>query len=427
MGGALYGYALGWYLIILCLAAMLYLLDRQALSWVAWSIAVGAAVVASFSSLQGLFVWIAGLTILLQRRRPGRMILAWSGAALLTGGLYFYGWSGSQGSGVSYALAHPVEALQYFFFAVGDIVSVPLPDSPHGAQYAVLAFGVAVFAAAIWSLVLYGFRVDEASARPLGVSMIWVGLLFAAGAAAARTVNGISNASFSLYVAFDLLILLGCLLVVIDRRRTDGTAATGTSPHLLAMRTAIGALVLVQVLVGTVNGLRHGSGYRGYEVTGAVITARIRQAPDGLVGNQLGAGFESVSFIRLMTAYARSEHLSLFSTDQVHWYQRQQLPKNTTPPVVLVGRPRPGDVLHGVVFLDAGASDPFGVTGVKFFARGAGGTRFLIGSAVTSNVGWLAGWDTRREPNGTYWLQAVASSPGGLRSSSPWVPVLLRN
>jgi Bacterial Ig domain len=428
-GGTLYGYALGWYLIIVCLALMLWLLDRPHLSWFAWSVAVGAAVIASFSSLQGLFVWVAGMTILLQRRRPLLMALAWLGAALLTTGLYFYGWNASQGNGVSYALGHPGATVQYFFFAVGDIVSVPLPDSPHGAQYLVLGFGVAVFAVAVWSLVNYGFRADEASARPVGVALIWVGLLFAGGASAARTVNGISNASFSLYVSFDLLILLGCFLVVIDRVPAVQTGLAGRTRLALVMRAAIGALVLVQVIAGTVNGLRHGAAYRDYETTGAVVTSKINDAPDGLVASQLGAGYETADFIRSMTSFARSEHLSLFSTSQVQWYERQPLPINGTAPTVVVEKPRPGDVLHGVTFLDAAASDPFGVTEVRFFAQSGNGStsRSLIGMATWSQVGWLLGWDTRRLPNGTYSIQAIASSPGGLRSSSAWVRVQLRN
>jgi hypothetical protein len=426
-GGTLYGYAVGWYLIIACVAVVLFLLDRPALSWVAWCGAAGAAVVASFSSLQGLFVWVAGLTILLQRRRPGRMVLAWVGASFVTAGLYFFGWNAGQGEGVSYALAHPAEALQYFFFAVGDILSVPLPNSPHGAQYAVLVFGIAVFGVAVWSLVRYGFRADERSARPLGVALIWVGLSFAAAAAGARTVDGISNAGFSLYVAFDLLILLGSFLVVIDRRPAGVTTGAGRAPVALGLSLVVGLLVVVQVVAGSVNGVRYGRDYRDYEVTGAIVTSKIRQAPDGLVTNQLGAGYESAAFIRSMTAYARSEHLSLFSTDQVHRYELQQLPRNTTPPSVLVDKPRPDDVLHGVVFLDATASDPFGVSGLRFFARVDGGASFLVGSAVSSNVGWLAGWDTKRLPNGSYFVRAVGFSPGGLSSSSRWVPVRLRN
>lgn len=427
-GGALYGYSLGWYIIIFCLALVLFLIDRPAPTWITWSGAVVAAVIASYSSLQGLFVWVAGLTIILQRRRPTRFIVAWVGAGLATAGLYFYRWDPSQGGGISYALKHPGETLQYFFFAVGDVVSVRLPDSPHGAQYGVLLFGVAIFAVAIWCLVSYGFRADDSSARPLGAALIWVGLLFAAGAAGARTEIGISNAGFSLYVAFDVLILLGALLIVIDRPPTDFAHSTKRTPLHLGMGVAVGALVLVQVLVGTVNGISQSGEYRDYELTGAIVTAKIRQAPDGLVASQLGAGYESSAFIRSMAGYACSHHLSLFSTKDVEWYESQHLPKNTTAPTVLLAKPRAGDVIRGKVFLDAFALDPLGVTRVQFFGSGdSGRTRFLIGKAVASTVGWLAGWDTRSVPNGKYWIQAVALSPGSLRGNSPWVPVQIRN
>jgi hypothetical protein len=67
------------------------------------------------------------------------------------------------------------------------------------------------------------------------------------------------------------------------------------------------------------------------------------------------------------------------------------------------------------------------VSHVRFFAREYGGTRFLVALAKPTAVGWLAGWNTKGLPNGMYAIQAVAFSPGGLHSSSPWVPVQLRN
>lgn len=425
-GGALYGYALGWYLIVVCLAILLFLLDTTALSWLTWGVAVGAAVIASFSSLQGLFVWIAGLTILLQRRRSRPMILGWLGAAVVATGLYFSGWNSTQGSGVSYALAHPGQTLQYFFFAIGDVVSVPLPDAPHGAQWAVFAFGVCVFVVAVWSLFRYGFRPDESSSRPLGVALIWVGLLFAAGAAAARAEDGISNASFTLYVSFDLLILLGCFLAVIDQSTTDRGEMARKPWFQFGVQATVLALVLLQVLIGTANGLRYGNDYRDEQLTEAVVTARIHQAPDELVETQLGAGYETAAFIRQMISDAKSDRLSLFSTNQLHAYENDPLPTNTTAPIVSVEKPQPGDVISGGTFLVAAASDPFGITSVQFFARDEDGRRFLIASAEQTRVGWLAGWKTNNQPDGTYSIQAVASTYGGLRTSSPWVSVQLR-
>lgn len=426
-GGTLFGYTFGWYLIILCLALTLNLLDKITLSWLAWSVAAGAAIIASFSSLQGLFVWIAGLTILLQRKRPARMWLAWIGVALLTTGVYFYHWDPAQGGGVTYALGHPGEALQYFFFAIGDVVSIGLPNAPSSRQYVVLVFGVAIFAVAVWSLVRHGFRADDSTARPLGVALIWMGLLFAAGAATARAVMGISNAGFSAYVAFDVLILLGSFLVVIDRRPPGDPATTERGPTAIGFQATVVLLVVVQVIAGTINGVRYGNQYRSYQVNGAIVDAQMGRVPDDLVTGQLGSN-QSAAFIRQMTAYARAHHLALFSTARLQWYERQLVPTTSTAvPVVAIGKPHEGAVLRGGVFLDASVSGAYGVTSVQFFARKGRGPKFRIGSAVVSPVGWLGGWDTTRQPNGAYSLEAVASARGGVRAGSRWVSVQIRN
>jgi len=55
-GCALYGFELGWFMVMLALASSLYLLDRSELTRSVMAGAVVAAVVGSFSSLQGLFI-----------------------------------------------------------------------------------------------------------------------------------------------------------------------------------------------------------------------------------------------------------------------------------------------------------------------------------------------------------------------------------
>ena len=66
-GDTLFGFQVGWYLILFMLALALFCLDRPALTWIVLAGAVIAGVVASYSSLQGLFVWPVGLALLLQR------------------------------------------------------------------------------------------------------------------------------------------------------------------------------------------------------------------------------------------------------------------------------------------------------------------------------------------------------------------------
>jgi hypothetical protein len=425
--GTLYGYAFGWYLIMAALSAALYFLDRPVLTRVALCVAILAAVVASFSSLQGLFVWPVGLVLVLQRERGRSVATAWVLSALVTAGLYFYNWDSGQGGSVGFAIRHPFEALRVFLFSVGDVVGLQLSNTPRGAQYLVLIFGVAIVAVAICSLLSAGFRTDTKSARPIGVALIWFGLLFAVGDAGARASAGTSNASFPLYVLFDILILLGSYLIVIDRSEVSVHRKKTRISRLSVLQTVICVLVGLQVVFGTIYGLSNARSYRDEQVADAVVTVHIRDAPVGLVVHQLGAGFESASFIRQMTDYARGQRLSLFSTAAVLAYARQKLPINRIRPTTALLKPADGASLQGDEFLLASGSDPYGVTKMDFVVRFSDGHQVTIGAGVPAKFGWLGAWDTRKVPDGSYALRSVAHAPGGLQGVSPWVDVRVAN
>jgi hypothetical protein len=426
-GGALYGYALGWYIIMLSLAAVIFFLDRPALPWVVVGAAAAAALAGSVSSIQGLFVWPAGLVLLLQRARPPRVVLAWVGGALATTVLYFYGWDTAQGGSVSYAIGHPVDALKFFVFVVGDVIAVPTQNVLRGTQYGIYALGLVIVGIALWALISFGFRIDRSSARPVGVSLVWFGVLFAGATAAGRVTEGLSNASYSLYVMFDLLILVGAYLVVIDRPSVPAPQGGGLR-WVPLMTVAVALTVSLQVVLGTVNGLSNARGNHQFDITAAIVTANIQRAPDGLVESQLGAGYESAAFIRQMTAFARARHLSLFSTTAAAWYARQALPVNRTPPATSMVAPTAGATVHGKGSLVASASDPFGVTGVDFVLRGqAGGATKIIAPGAMTPYGWIGKWDTRTVANGIYDLRSVAYAPGGLSTASPWIAVKVAN
>ena len=68
-GDTLWGFQISWYLVIASLATSLYLLDRKQLTTLALSGTIVAAVVGSFSLLQGLLIWPTGLILIYHRRR----------------------------------------------------------------------------------------------------------------------------------------------------------------------------------------------------------------------------------------------------------------------------------------------------------------------------------------------------------------------
>ena len=62
-GNTLFGYALGWYIVLLALAGAVYLLDRPTLTWPTLAGGIVIAIVGSYSNLYGLLIWPAVLVL----------------------------------------------------------------------------------------------------------------------------------------------------------------------------------------------------------------------------------------------------------------------------------------------------------------------------------------------------------------------------
>ena len=114
---ALWGFQIAWYMVLICLMGAMAVLNRRHVGPLSLAIAAGIAVIGSYSSLQGLLIWPAGLVLLAYHRRSWRLLTAWVVAAMATTGLYMYHLDSSP---LSYyridPLAHPVFAAKLFSF-----------------------------------------------------------------------------------------------------------------------------------------------------------------------------------------------------------------------------------------------------------------------------------------------------------------------
>ncbi len=90
---SLWGFVLGWYLVLLSLAVVLFMLDRPALTWPILTVAIVAAVIGSYSATQGLLIWPTGLVLLYLRNRHRALVLTWIVAGVLAGAVYLWGFS----------------------------------------------------------------------------------------------------------------------------------------------------------------------------------------------------------------------------------------------------------------------------------------------------------------------------------------------
>ena len=298
----LFGYTLGWYIVLLALAGAVYLLDRPTLTWPTLVAGIVIAVVGSYSNLYGLLIWPAVLVLFFLRRRPRALVFTWVVSALVTGAVYFIGFDFQAARGNNgYVLSHPFSTIDFFFIALGDGLGIRWPSRFY-PDVAVLGF--AIFAVSCWVLITYGRRRDESSGSPVGVAMICFGLLFCAFMTLGRAWFGQVEAAWSRYTTYDLLVLVGCYVVVLNRpaqhaprgvqndgaiERSSGLPTTDAPGRTWHESARIGVVIFLtaaigfQVLLGTVNGISQARAWYASQILAADLTVNIDKAPDYLI------------------------------------------------------------------------------------------------------------------------------------------------
>lgn len=319
----LWGFQMAWYLVLVSVALSVALLDWPKMTWPIFVGAVLVAVVASYSSLQGLLIWPVGLVLLYHRRRPTWAFVSWIVAAVATTALYFHNYH-VKSVGPQYSLEHPLEFVRFFLFALGDVVGVQVNQGGSG-NAAVVAFGAMILVLAVFVVLKWGIRRDEWSGVPIGVAMITVGLLFDALISEGRLFFGFWGASQSRYTTYDLLVLAGIYLTTLGRAPSRAKAASATeSPHPALERVrALGdridrrtvtwvalAAMVIQVAFGVHYGLEGAREEHQVYVTAAAVTRNIDHESDRTVYRLFFV--ESPQWIRERAEFLRKHHLSLF-------------------------------------------------------------------------------------------------------------------
>ena len=306
----LFGFQMWLYLVIAMLAAAIFLLNLRRSSWLLLIAAIVTAVIGSYSALDGLAIWPAGLVVLFWKHRPRPFILTWVVAAIATTALYFYHFNYSAatagGGSSTYVLTHPKVAAEFFFFAIGDIMGTGLSQSPGASDPEVVALGVAIFLLAVVCLVLYGRR-PRLSRSPVGPALICFGILLAVLVTIGRAHLGVWAASQSRYVTEDLFILAGCYLCLLERlpAHDEETVATSISTVaaavrrsdpllrvvrsewrqglLVALRGLAILLIAIEVVGGIEKGVPNGAATQRLYQRAALVAAHAEDAPNSLL------------------------------------------------------------------------------------------------------------------------------------------------
>ncbi len=336
------GFQVCWYLVLVALALTLFLLDSPRFGWSVLTFAAVAAVVGSFSAFQGLFIWPVGLILLLLRRRSPRFLFAWIAAAGTTAAVFFYhlsvGAYGESSGGVTAWIGHPVLAVKFFFLAIGDVVGAWLPvPLPWGGPYdsravspAAIVLGVVIVGIAAWMVISRGLRAGDEGPSPFGVALMGFGILFALSIAAGRSsLIGLWYAGTSRYTTFDLLVLVGCYLLLLDRRPAASQAVGGD--HLVRANTyrsrrtpggrigsglvcgSLIAIICLQAVLGLFSGLAGGRSTHRDGLATEDIIVNIKQATFGMV-ERIYFGL-NIPFVRQMASEAEKLRLSFLASD----------------------------------------------------------------------------------------------------------------
>lgn len=451
----LFGFNLWLYMVIASLAATIFLLDlqEQQVGGVVFAAAIIVAVVGSYSALDGLAIWPAGLVILLWRRRPRRFVLTWCVSAAVTAVVLFYDYhlygTGAGGGGSGYVFTHPLLGSEFFFYLVGNLTGGRLP-LVGGSDPAIIAMGIAIVLLAVTCLaVAVHGRQLGLSRSPVGPALICFGILLAVVVAVGRSSLGLAGAEQSRYVTEDLLILVGCYLCLLEgwpalSRRSVPAApmhafkdGSGFRPMpivrgrelIYALRVIAIVFIVVEVAGGVENGFRDGPASRSLFLRADLVAAHAACAPDALIKSALfpNQGY-AWSNVRALAVAARRNRLSFFATSQASRFEHMRLPGTSNPiPQTRVLKPADEATLRGSVFLVASASTNCAIQSVHFQIDGMDGQRDEVLPTAHSPFGYLADWSTTHVPNGPYTLQSTVRDVEGHTGTSRPVVVNVRN
>jgi hypothetical protein len=240
----------------------------------ALSAAVVSGTVASFSSVQGLLVWPAGLLQLLiapvERSTKKILVGIWGVAGLVEWIVYFYDWNVPDFQmahrSERYFLDNPSLGIDYFLTALGS--------SLIRLQTVALVCGLLLICLVAATL----FLVYKAG--PLGEFSFWIALiafsfLFLGSIVVGRSGMGLENALSPKYPTFTVLAVIGAYVILIKLALEQRTRI------IYALLSCLTALIIVSVPISYVVGIDAGKAFNARTERAAHIISNYETKPDG--------------------------------------------------------------------------------------------------------------------------------------------------
>lgn len=348
---AFLGFQLAWYMILLCLVVMLQFLLTPQRSQLGFAFAVVVAVIASFSSFQGLALWPVGLICLIWAlpgdprlwiRRRKAEALVWLGAAAVTLGVYFWGYtsqpsgfdSGSSGTllsswvdvSPSFALHHPAKTVEFVLVLIGEVI----PNTHVRTLWLNGLLGTVLFVGASF-VVFQCVRHRRGGRNCLPVALIIFGLLYDLFIAVGRVAAGVSlSAPTSRYTMPNLLIVIAIVTYAWVHLRLESD-----STHVLKARILLSVAIVflvVQLVVATSSGIAGARTLDQRLETGARLVVNLNKVPlseqgcYGLYGIFVYVIFYPSAFHYPGFSEAQEDHLNVFAPGPLQRYRAAGLP-----------------------------------------------------------------------------------------------------
>jgi hypothetical protein len=296
----LWGFQVAWYMILSCLLGMLVYLDRADKSVWTFSISIILAILASFSSFQGLFLWPVGLLYIFSNEYSSRSKALWIVFALITVILYFtrFDFHNTGGTPIFGFLSHPINALIYFFVTIGSV----LPIGSDGTKGII---GILLFFLSSYYTVraISSVKLDRGYLLPL--ALIFFVILFDCSLVIGRSGFGISQATSSRYTTYNLLLLIAIYISAI--RDVSSSFIGGKLKSLSAI--AVGIAVAIQIPSSYVTGLHKGRDLYTFRTKAADILFGYKTASSKMVENYL---WSNTQLVIQRSALADQYRLSVF-------------------------------------------------------------------------------------------------------------------
>jgi hypothetical protein len=325
---ALWAFQVSGYLCLFFLILTLYLLlVRQDHARLLFGLGVATAVMASLSFVQGFVAWPLGLICLVWASKRNKTELAiWVIAGAVTTAVYLNGYSSTnvvcvRNCALTYGPSHLGKLIQYFVLLVGDII----PSSTTGIESHLWVHGIQGAALLIVALlvVMQTLREGRVQPNPLPLLLMVLALLTDLITAVGRVREGLQGAVAPLNSRYTMpnVILLVAIVIFAWAHAPKLHIAAGL--RLVGFGTLM-ALLLIQCVIGTEQGISQGRAWHQLWTTDARILLTIDLVPRSQRGCYLANSVVlDPQRAALWYGPAKRNHLSVFQPDTERMYRAQ--------------------------------------------------------------------------------------------------------